>query len=254
MLATKGHQVEVRFVDYGNQATLVLGEVAELSKRDRKTPVQAFVCVLEGCEDIKEWEAELESKDFLTTLVCTGWCGEKVLVREAGWLGEASRQVEVQVQHTEDEVVWVLPCTDQGELDRVEEELERMDREGQMEVVGKPHGGQLAVARFSQDGLLYRCVVKTVSSGGVSVYFLDWGNMEEVEKVLHTSCSLLAGGLAWPVRLARPQHVEGRVMLQLVEGRPVFSSVTAGRQSGNSASCQPEEALLDYTQMMKEVP
>ncbi|KAL9980435.1 hypothetical protein ACROYT_G009026 [Oculina patagonica] len=194
-------EVEVHYVDYGNSEVVLLSDVRQLSKRFFDLPVQAVRCCLDspGVESFEQRVAHKELKATFLSFEKGKW---KVnLLDGDGKIGQvdaAEDVLEIEfIQPTifpeTKERVYVSHVVSPDEfyvqfesaldlLSALSGEISRFYTvlEPSANILRSPSPGMSCCAKFSQDGDWYRGRIKSVTSVGAVVEFVDYGNSEFV--------------------------------------------------------------------------
>eukprot|EP00092_Neocalanus_flemingeri_P041732 GFUD01045453.1.p1 GENE.GFUD01045453.1~~GFUD01045453.1.p1 ORF type:complete len:1159 (+),score=333.30 GFUD01045453.1:24-3479(+) len=161
-------------------AMLDTEDLRKVVEKDAEVKQQAIQCRMEGVKNMVEWENKVARNEYKVMLVCCGVEDKNVaLVREVGKMLVEGEKTSVVVTHVSHEGVWVTPVKQMELLDKTMDQLEAMRGRLKRVEAAKIHEGRLAVAKFSEDGQLYRCVVDSVQEKGTMVVrYVDYGNTE----------------------------------------------------------------------------
>ena len=194
-------EVQVRYIDYGNSAVVLLSDVRQLSRRFYDCPVQAVRCHLSSTEQMELFQQGVDGKELKATFLSlenVTWTvslkgGVEMIPEDIVQDGTISEYLKPTVKADTRDRVYVSHVVSPDEFYvQFESSLDELSLlSGEISqfysqiapshyVLNNPFAGMSCCARFSQDGDWYRGIVQGVSSYGAHIEFIDYGNSEVV--------------------------------------------------------------------------
>merc|ERR1719318_1719897 len=178
-------EVLVRFVDWGNMATLARDMVRKAFMEEVETVVGAVKCNLLG-RDLLSWTKKLEQCEYMAKLKCVAMYKDMYMMTEtmSSPLLPTQEDIPGTVTHVcEDRSsLWFCPTTSQSALDFIMDKLDQVSNNLTPLPVSHVFPGQLCAAMFTADGGMYRAMVIEMGEQTVSVFYIDYGDRELKDK------------------------------------------------------------------------
>ena len=215
----RGNQVEVQFVDYGNQEVMPLSSIRDIKRQFMQLPAQAFKCALESISfNEMQWpeivldkfneltlEKELvgrvdafdKQKGCYLILLLDTSQGKNLSIGDeiTALLPQASQPVieDLKLKTGDRETVVVTSVSGPSKLFcQVQQRAKELDDlmldidshyqalDEQQSGVDEPVVGGFYVAKYSVDQTWFRAQVTRVMNKSVEVYYVDYGNSENL--------------------------------------------------------------------------
>ncbi|KAG8199539.1 hypothetical protein JTE90_009380 [Oedothorax gibbosus] len=182
-VSTDQNNCQVYFIDYGNSETVAFADLRMLPSKLCTIPILAVPVKLVNIVELEKLLLAgetvfkikvINSADNIPTVEIVTEDNYECFKIENQVLSEAI--TEVVVTHNEGRVYYVQKTSD---LESLSELMKNLQSDNSIKPISSPEIGQLVCAKF-HDGMFYRGLVKHTSGNDIKVFFVDYGNTDEV--------------------------------------------------------------------------
>ena len=183
-------KVLVRFVDWGNMATLARDMVRKAYMGVVETVVGAVKCKLLGSE-LLAWTEKLEQCDYMVQLKCVAMYQDMYMMTEtiSSTVLPTQEDIPGTVAHVcEDRTfLWFCPAISQSALCILMDKLDKVSNNLTPSSLPASHVFPVqlcAAAKFTTNGSMYRARVIEMKEQTVTVFYIDYRDKEIKDKAV----------------------------------------------------------------------